>query len=449
MPAFKTGKYSPYYFFLFWPIYLFYKLYHRKLTVVGREHIPTEKPFIFASNHQNALMDAFTVLFAYKGMVVYMTRADLFRKKWLNVFLRSISMLPVYRMRDGISSMGQNDDTFTEATELLRRGIPIGIFPEGNHAGFKRLRPLKKGVCRIAFMAEETAGFNLDLHIIPAGIDYSSYSGPGNQVLVQYGRPIRIADFIPQYRDNPQKALTALRDALTDALKPLMIHISTEDDYDTYRQICALYRSEIIDSRGLRDTQLNRFHTDKEIIAGLENSVKPARVFGEIKNTEDRYRKLLEKYNLNDVQVRKGKINIPGLILECFLSLVFLPFYLYGLLLNYLPYILPERFTRSVKDQVFHGSIHFGIRMFLFPVYHLVLLFIFSLFIKTLLLRFLFVISLPVTGMITFYYYRQLLNLLGKFRFLRLKLTQRSAFDKLIAERLQLIRLISDFLNVS
>ncbi len=445
----KLGKPSLYYSFLFWSVYLFYRLYYRSLVVVGRANVPANKPVIFASNHQNALMDALTILFANRGRVVYMTRADLFKKKWLNLLLRSFRMLPVFRIRDGISSMGQNDQTFTEATDILRQGTPIGIFPEGNHAGFKRLRPLKKGICRIAFMAEESAGYNLDLHIVPAGIDYSNYSGPGTRVMVRYGAPIRIADFIPQYKENPQRALGELRDVLSDALKPLIINITSEENYDAYIHICELYGPHVLAARNLKVNHQNRFEVEQEIIAGLDKNIAAGSAFGPIVSTIAEYRIQLKKHRLDDRLLRKEKTSLPATLVDAFISLIFLPIFLYGLGLNYLPYKLPERFTRKIEDQVFHESIHFGIRMVLFPIYHLALLFIFSLFFKGLLIRFLFVLSLPLSGMFTFYYYKHLLWLQAKFRFLRFKKTDHTVFQNLQAKRMQLINQISNFLNVS
>ena len=32
--------------------------FYNKITVIGKSNIPTDKPVVFAINHQNALMDA-------------------------------------------------------------------------------------------------------------------------------------------------------------------------------------------------------------------------------------------------------------------------------------------------------------------------------------------------------------------------------------------------------
>ena len=149
-------------------------VFYRKIIVVGSENINPEHHLIYAPNHQNALMDALAVLFTHKGQPVFLARADIFRKKAIASFLYFIKMLPVYRIRDGFSSLKSNDEIFQKTIEVLKHRNGLVILPEGDHAGFRRLRQLKKGICRIAFQADEATGFQLKIKIIPVGVDYSN-----------------------------------------------------------------------------------------------------------------------------------------------------------------------------------------------------------------------------------------------------------------------------------
>ncbi len=65
-------------------------------------------------------------------------------------------MIPVFRIRDGRNSLQRNKNQFSQVSELLAKGIPVGIFPEANHAKPRKLRTLRKGITRIAFQAEKT-----------------------------------------------------------------------------------------------------------------------------------------------------------------------------------------------------------------------------------------------------------------------------------------------------
>lgn len=448
-PLPNVGKASIRYTLLYWFVYLYFNLYYRKFSVKGRENIPIGKPVIFAGNHQNALMDALSILFAAHGRVVFLARADLFKRKMIARILYFLRILPVYRIRDGISSMGQNEQSFLRAAEMLREGTPLALFPEGNHAGFKRLRSLKKGVCRIAFMAEEKGNFNLDLHIVPSGIDYSNYSDPGTRLLVQYGKPIRVADFIPLYRENPQKALGALRDALSVAMEPLMINIQSEENYSTYVEACEVYRHELLRMKSLKNNHHNRLVADKEIIAGINSRLtEDPGIIEQLNSKLEYYQNLLKINGIRDWVVRKR--SKAGTILPDLLVTVLLfPSFLYGLILNYLPYKTPLRFTRKVKDKVFHSSIHFGIGLLLFPIYYLLLFLIFSLLFQGAMLRTAFALSLPLSGILTFYYYIHLLKLRGRIRLQLLKYRNKKRYQNLIDLRAALTDQIGQFIHTS
>ncbi|MBK7212350.1 MAG: 1-acyl-sn-glycerol-3-phosphate acyltransferase [Bacteroidales bacterium] len=443
-----VGKRSLGYPLIYWFTYLYFNIFYTRFTVAGRENIPEGKPVIFAGNHQNALMDALSILFARRGKVAFLARADMFNKRLIASILYSFRMLPVYRIRDGISSMGQNDEVFHAAAKLLKNGTPLALFPEGNHAGFKRLRPLKKGICRIAFMAEESANFELDLQIVPTGIDYSDYSKPGSKLLVRYGKPIAVKEFIPLYKENPQKAISALKERLSESMEPLIINIATEDNYDKYISICNLYRDRVMKKRKPR--HLAREQADRKIIASLDQKAADnPEIFEKYWEQYQKYISKLDSFGIRDWLIRNKKTGIGRFMADVVFSLIVMPIFLYGLLINYLPYKLPTRFTRNVKDTVFHTSIHFGIGLVLFPVYFLLLQLVFSIFVKTLIARLIFAVSMPVSGIITFYFYKHLLKLRGRFRLLLLKYRNRREYDSLINSRKEIIHTIETIIQVA
>ncbi len=52
----------------------------------------------------------------------------------------------------------------------------IIIHPEGLCVNEKRVRPLRKGIGRIAFGAEEENNWNLNLKIVPVALNYTNAS---------------------------------------------------------------------------------------------------------------------------------------------------------------------------------------------------------------------------------------------------------------------------------
>ena len=170
-------------------------VFYRKVIVLGKENINPDHHLIFAPNHQNALMDALAVLFTHKGQPVFLARADIFKRKMIAAILYFLKILPVYRIRDGFSSLKSNDEIFTKTIDVLRNKNGLVILPEGDHSGFRRLRQLKKGICRVAFQSDEATNFSLKIKIIPVGLEFSHYSRFRQVLTVVYGKPIEVSEF--------------------------------------------------------------------------------------------------------------------------------------------------------------------------------------------------------------------------------------------------------------
>jgi len=107
-------------------------VFYRKVIVLGRENIKPNDHVIFAPNHQNALMDALAVLFTHKGQPIFLARADIFKKKTIASILYFLKILPVYRIRDGFSSVKGNDEIFAKTIDVLKNKNGLVILPEGN-----------------------------------------------------------------------------------------------------------------------------------------------------------------------------------------------------------------------------------------------------------------------------------------------------------------------------
>jgi 1-acyl-sn-glycerol-3-phosphate acyltransferase len=215
-----------------------YPKFFREIEIRGMEHIPTEKPVIFAANHQSALMDALAVILFQKEQVVYMARADLFQNPILAKLLRFIKIAPIYRIRDGYENLVRNEAQIKEAVAVLLDHKRLGMMPEGNQGKQHKLRPLVKGLFRIAYAAEEKMDGNLHVQIVPVGIDYSHYQHAGSDLVVSYGTPIDVAPFLPFYRENPANGLNLLREALAEKMSEKMHDVRSENYDRTYRLCC-------------------------------------------------------------------------------------------------------------------------------------------------------------------------------------------------------------------
>lgn len=184
-------------------------VYFAKITVYGKENIPKGKAVLIVSNHQNALIDPILIATHTNLNPHFLTRASVFKKSFVAKLLDFIRMIPIYRVRDGINNMEKNNETFDKSVNILLEKGSIVIFVEGNHSNQRNLRPLKKGFARIAYQTLEKEP-ELDLVILPVGINYSNHRYSGSKVSLVFGKTIKPMDYFPLFEPLMTSAFRAL-----------------------------------------------------------------------------------------------------------------------------------------------------------------------------------------------------------------------------------------------
>jgi len=205
-------------------------IYFSRTAVSGRGNIPVNTPFIIVANHQNALLDPLLIATMTGIKPYFLARADLFKKPLFANLLAIIQLIPVFRIRDGLSSINGNRESFSQCERLLAENKAILIFPEGNHSLRRNVRPLSKGFTRIAFGAMEKYP-SLPLSILPIGISYESHQQVGSAVRIEIGKPLLVASYKEDSR--------SLTQAAYDALKELTVHIPDEGYENTLNTLKA------------------------------------------------------------------------------------------------------------------------------------------------------------------------------------------------------------------
>lgn len=388
------------------------KIFYRKIIVLGRENIDPDHHLIFAPNHQNALMDALAVLFTHKGQPVFLARADIFKKKIIASILYFLKILPVYRLRDGFSSLKDNDQIFLKTIDILRNKNGLIILPEGDHAGFRRLRQLKKGICRVAFHADEATGFTLRIKIIPVGIEFSNYSRFRQVLTVVYGKPVEVSDYYRLYKESPEKALNGLRDTLSTEMKNIMVHIESQEDYEAIDELRSIVNGKYSD-----DIKRPKLFRDRLLIDKLNRlkQIKPAvyhRICSLSLMIKKRARDLKTSYRL----LEKKKHPLGWLLTGLAGIFITLPLYLFGAIFTLTFLTLPEVQIRKTKDLQFHSSIRYGLSLvlaFIFmPLYLIISLVVF----KPWWLATAIFLTIPAAGIFAWNYNILFRRIIGGFR---------------------------------
>lgn len=347
-------------------------IHYRKVIVIGRENLRNTFPKIIAPNHQNALMDAMAIVSTASGQQVYLARADIFKKKFIASILYFLKILPVYRIRDGFDSLRQNDEIFKKTIDVLNSNKPIVILPEGNHAGYRRLRQLKKGIFRIALQTEESVNFSMGIKIIPVGLDFSDYHRFRSVLTVIYGKPIDVSEFRELYEENPQLAYNAFRDRLSAELKRYIVHIDSEEDYEALDELRKIVNGKYSTSR-----KYPKVSRDKRLIEIMDTlRDRDPSLYNKICERTLKIKELAQNLNVGYYHLDRMK---PRLIFHSagIMGLIALfPLFIAGWLLNYLFYKIPKLPLKSIKDRMFHGSIRYVISLVLglvfLPVYAII-----------------------------------------------------------------------------
>lgn len=432
------------YALLFRLVRFYFGYFYRRVTITGRNRIPKGVPLIFASNHQNALMDALAVLFTANRPVVFLARADIFKKKAIAKLLYLIKILPVYRLRDGVDAMGNNQEVFRQTVRVLESGMPLALLPEGTHSSIKKLQQLKKGICRIAFLAAESSDFKLDIHLVPVGLDYTNYQNAGTHLLVNYGNPIPVAGYYDLYRENPQKAIAQLRDDLAEAIKKMMIHVENEEFYHSIYALTEILVPGYLMQKGIADNRVNRFSASQDIINLIDTAISQHIIrLPQLREDVAGFQAMLKQHGLKEKLLETAPLTFWSLTASVISSGLVMPVHLYGMIINYLPYKLPVILSGKMKDRQFISSVNFGLSFILFPVWYLLLFAVVTVFTGSFIPALLIAPSWPLTGLFTFYHYRHLRKLTGKIRLFKLKRKHTEQYAQLVGARQKLCDLLS------
>jgi len=353
-----------------------FKRFYGEYIILGEENIPTEGPFIFAPNHLNALMDALAVLSISSDnySTVFLARSDMFKKKPVADFLTYAKLMPAFRIRDGIENLGKNTETFDKCVEVLETNNTLGIMPEGNQELERKIRPLVKGIFRVAFSAQEKFGTTKNVKIVPIGIDLGSLTKAQCHIIINIGKPIDVAEYMDAYKENAPIATNQIRDELKKRLESLVLHLGTEKHYTAFETITRIANVLMLKEIKMTDNTVNRFYARQEISKKLleieKKSPEKAEQLDTLCANFETLRKELDLHINNfDTKQKNGlQTFIQGLGLAT-LS----PIFLIGFIFNALPFFTPViiRKKLNVKFEGFYSSLHFGIGVITFPLFYI------------------------------------------------------------------------------
>ncbi|MDR0815049.1 MAG: 1-acyl-sn-glycerol-3-phosphate acyltransferase [Bacteroidales bacterium] len=413
-----------------------FSLFYRRIQVIGSENVPRKGAVIFTPNHQNSLMDAICILCTYNRQPVFVARADIFNKPFIIAILNFLRILPIYRKRDGVNTIDNNQETFDILLEVLHHQQAVGIMPEGVHNKIKRLRMLQKGVFRFAMKAQEHSGNQPDIKVVPVGLEYSDTRKFRSNVIVRYGSPIEMSDYYDLYVENAPRAFKLLQDTLSAKMKEGMVNIENEEYYQEIECARRFFEKETLQRLGLKSDGEGRLSAQQHIVADLEHLAAESPEKMRILCTDIKeYADLTDKYRFRDWVIARQPYSLAGLLLRSLLALLCFPVWIAGMAFNYLPYKLCAWSSRKVKDPQFVSSVQYVAALVAFPLYHLILAVLACIFVPCIWGKISIIVLLIPAGLVAFRWYLSVKKLIARYRFFFAKRGKNSDILKMISLR--------------
>lgn len=419
---------------------------YRNLHINGLENIPKNKPIIFAANHQNALLDPILIIFATNLQPVFLARADIFKNKFIARILNYLKIAPVYRMRDGKESLEKNAQSFDTSVRILKNNRILALFPEGAHTGQKSMLPHKKAIPRIVFMAAESTNFEIDIQIVPVGINYTHYYKFKRNAVINFGKPISTKSYYKRYQSEGEvKASNSMRDDLYDAIDKLVVNVPNKAYYNIFEQAFETIKQIAANQLKVKNTSRNFVKIEKYIsknISQLFEKFDQQKV-DDIQAKAQKYKQLKQKTAIEEDAIIKHPVKISTIILKTLAIIILLPFSVLGILAHGLIFYLTRYPIRKfIKDPQFYSTFAFGLTLVFYPLWIIGLFFILQAIFNSWLWAFtLLVISFP-SGILAW----ELLQLIrNTIQVIRLR-TNNKYITELLDLRQQLIQFYNQFI---
>ena len=363
-----------------------FKRFYGEFIVVGRENIPTNGPVIFAPNHNNALMDALAVhaVVPSKLPIVFLARSDIFKSKIVVSILQFMKIMPIFRMRDGVENLGKNAEIFDRCVEVLEHNKALGIMPEGNQEMELNIRPLVKGIFRVAFAAQQKIGDRQSVKIVPIGMDYGDVVKVGKHIIISIGKPIDVADYLPEYNENQVSATNKIKNKLHHDLCNLTLNLATKDQYACFETAVEVANKAFVEKNKWANRTIFRFKARQEIAKKLVKieTGNPEKMQLLAQKCAE-YKTEITKLKLKSKLLENLKFNWFFQITEALNLVLLFPFFALGFVLNYLPFFTPvllRKYLFKAQFEGFFSSLQFGLGVFTFPIFYALQTLIFALF---------------------------------------------------------------------
>ena len=336
---------------------------YRRFEVHGKEHLPKDGAMVFGVNHSNTLMDALVLLASDNIRKVFIARGDIFKNPSVAKILNFLRILPIFRIRNGVAAVRNNDDTLNKAVDVLHDHVDLYLFPEGTHRTKHSLMRMGKGLFHIAVDANKQFGEQTPVYIIPAAIEYGDYFRFRSTAMINFGEPINVTEFLKNTtEENEAVTINQLKDLLHERIASLFTFIPDDEDYDAIWEIVKMKNEKR--AGGLYQKMLRNRATVEKVLKFREEKPEEARSLFERVN---QFAKERVRQKISVISTAK-KYPLLNSLWKILLLALGLPYFVISAVVN-LPIWLTTLIIRGkLKDPAFGNTVSFGVELVLFPI---------------------------------------------------------------------------------
>ena len=226
-------------------------------------------------------------------------------------------------------------------------------------------------------------------------------------------------------------------------MKKYIINIASENYYDTYMLLRQVYNRRMRERMGMRKRDLyHRLLADQYMIRELSRSEEERpEEMADLHSACSEYEAGVLGSGMRDWVFSRAVYPVLLLFPATLGMLVLFPVFLYGFITGYPLYCLIAKLAGKLKDPQFHSSIKFVLGTFLYPIYYLILFIPVWIFTEPGWIKWAFLASLPVTGLIahSWYVWFKKLRALWKYDLLTFSRNKKLAGLKAMRSRIILL----------
>ncbi|MBE0543600.1 MAG: 1-acyl-sn-glycerol-3-phosphate acyltransferase [Verrucomicrobia bacterium] len=220
--------------------------YFTRIERFHAERVPATGPVLFVSNHPNSLTDAFVIAASVQRKVHFVGTVQLFRLPLMRWLLSRCGVIAINRVADDPRAMRTVRDTFEACYKVLEPGGAIAIFPEGITHDDPQLKTVKTGAARMAVELDERHGGKSGLQIVPVGLTFAAKEHYRSEVLVNFGPPIVVNDFLRGVANSRPERIRALNAEIERRIQELILHLPQLEQARVVNAVKRLYFDRLL-----------------------------------------------------------------------------------------------------------------------------------------------------------------------------------------------------------